>query len=236
MALMDNRQECRWHGVESALELERVATEAILHIARLAIAARGEFHLVLSGGNTPRMIYERLAHTHAHWHEWHIYLGDERCLPVDHPERNSRMVMETWLRHVPVLTHHVHMIPGELGAEAAAKRYASELSRTGRFDLVLLGLGEDGHTASLFPNHPWGTRADAPVALPVYDAPKPPPERVTLSANRLSDARHVMFLVAGETKRQAVQDWRRGANIPAGSIAPLDGVDIYIEASLIEQE
>ncbi|HUW76415.1 MAG TPA: 6-phosphogluconolactonase, partial [Gallionella sp.] len=95
-------------------------------------------------------------------------------------------------------------------------------------------LGEDGHTASLFPHHDPGNTPDAPAVLAVHDAPKPPPDRVSLSANRLGAARRVMFLVKGEAKRQAVQDWRNGMDIPAASIKPAGGVDIYLEAGLLE--
>ncbi|GAB4435892.1 MAG: hypothetical protein OHK0026_00600 [Rhodocyclaceae bacterium] len=93
----------------------------------------------------------------------------------------------------------------------------------------LLGLGEDGHTASLFPEHDWGNAPDAPATLAVRDAPKPPPDRVSLSAGRLSRARHVMFLVTGEQKARAVSMWRNGTPIPAAAVAPPDGVDIWVE-------
>ena len=101
------------------------------------------------------------------------------------------------------------------------------------FDLVLLGVGEDGHTASLFPGHEWGSAANAPAALAVHDAPKPPPDRVSLSAWRLGKAQKVMFFVTGESKRQAVRTWRDGSVIPAAAIAPHGIVDIYIDATLL---
>lgn len=121
----------------------------------------------------------------------------------------------------------------DLGAARAAHAYAATLGALGEFDLVLLGLGEDGHTASLFPAHDWGAAPGSPDALPVYDAPKPPPQRVTLSAARLSRARRVMFLVSGENKRPAVAAWRAGENIPACSITPAAGVDVLVESALV---
>ena len=93
--------------------------------------------------------------------------------------------------------------------------YTETLRTIGEFDLVLLGLGEDGHTASLFPNHDWGIAPDAPDVLAVFNAPKPLTERVSLSAARLSRAREVLFLIAGDAKREAVKRWRAGENIPA---------------------
>ena len=121
----------------------------------------------------------------------------------------------------------------ELGVREAAASYAAALSGLGDFDLVLLGLGEDGHTASLFPGNDWGTTAESADALPVFDAPKPPPERVTLSAARLSRARKVLFLVSGESKRKALADWRSGCAIPAAAIRPPTGVDVLVSAELL---
>jgi 6-phosphogluconolactonase len=143
------------------------------------------------------------------------------------------MAGEEWLTHVTVPTGQVHSIPGELGAQEAADAYASILQTVGEFDLVLLGLGEDGHTASLFPGKDWGTTPAAPDAMAVFDAPKPPPQRVTLSAARLSRARQVMFLVAGEAKHRAVAAWRAGGNIPARAITPAAGVDVLAESTLL---
>src|SRR6185295_18060576 len=111
------------------------------------------------------------------------------------PARNSRMADEAWLDHVVVPARRRHPIRAELGAEAAARAYCASLEAVAMFDLVLLGLGEDGHTASLFPGHDWGEAPDAPDVLAVFDAPKPPLERVSLSAARLSRAREVLFLV-----------------------------------------
>ena len=101
------------------------------------------------------------------------------------------------------------------------------------FDLALLGLGEDGHTASLFPGHEWGITPDSPDTLAVFDAPKPPPQRVSLSAARLSRSRQVIFLVAGESKHRAVTEWRNGKIIPARAIAPAAGVDVLVESALL---
>jgi len=207
---------------------------AIRLAAQLAISQRSEFHIVLAGGNTPRSIYETLRSADTDWSSWHVYFGDERCLPADDAGRNSRMAGLAWLSHVGIPAAQIHVIEAERGAELAASRYAQIVDRIEQFDLVLLGLGEDGHTASLFPHHDPGNTPDAPAALAVHDAPKPPPERVSLSANRLGAARQVMFLVTGEAKRQAVQDWRNGMDIPAAVIKPAGGVDIYLEAGLLE--
>lgn len=226
-------QTCRWHAFDSTLELERAAVAEILSAAQRAIAVRGAFHIVLAGGTTPRRVYEALRGAATDWRAWHVYYGDERCLPIDHAERNSRMAAQVWLDHVAIPAAQVHPIPAEAGAAEAAEKYAGVVNNI-EFDLVLLGLGEDGHTASLFPNHDAGVELNAPSTLVVSDAPKPPPQRVSLSARRLSDTHQVIFLVTGNGKAQAVANWRSGKKIPAALIAPQCGVDVYVERSLLE--
>jgi 6-phosphogluconolactonase len=213
--------------------LDLAAAVSILAAADHAIRARGQFHFVLAGGDTPRGIYHRLCSAQTDWSAWHIYFGDERCLPPVDSARNSRMAAEVWLDRVSIPAFHVHAIPGELGAFQAARMYAETLRTVGDFDLVLLGLGEDGHTASLFPDHQWGTAPGSPDTLAVFDAPEPPPQRVSLSAARLGRARQVTFLVSGESKHKAVAGWRAGTDIPARAIMPAAGVDVLVESALL---
>jgi 6-phosphogluconolactonase len=227
-------QRVRWHRLPGAEALGEAAAQRILDAGARAIRARGRFLVALAGGTTPRAVYRRLRATGADWTAWHIYFGDERCLPRSHPDRNSRMAGCAWLDHVPLPSGQVHPIPAELGPHQAASEYAALLRGVGEFDLVLLGLGEDGHTASLFPGDARGLAPGAPDALPVLDAPKPPPHRVTLAAARLSRAAEVVFLVDGEDKRGAVARWRSGADIPARAIRPRDGVDVLLHAGLLD--
>ena len=226
-------QRVRWHAVTDINALQQAAFERIVHAAKRAIAARGRFLIVLSGGNTPRGVYQMLRAADTDWSRWQIYFGDERCVAADDAERNSMMAAGTWLDHVPITDDQVHAIPAERGAQQAAQDYSDTLVGVGEFDLVLLGLGEDGHTASLFPDHQWGVAADSPDALAVMDAPKPPPQRVSLSAARLSRAREVVFLVDGESKHDAVIQWRANAAIPARAIHPQAGVDVLLTSALL---
>lgn len=217
-----------WHEYpDAALLFQRVA-EGIERVAAETIHRRGAFRIVLAGGSTPRAVYQRLCHIQTEWRAWHVYFGDERCLPVDDPERNSVMADRNWLGHVGIPVAQIHRIPAQLGAEAAASQYSDVLDEIEKFDLVLLGLGQDGHTASLFPGQEWGKVETQASVLAVHEAPKPPLDRVSLSAWRLSHALSVWFLVTGQDKRDAVQSWRMDENIPAASIVPANGVDIWL--------
>ena len=211
---MISSQACRWHEFAHRSDLEQAIVRAIAACAHRAIAAHGAFRIVLAGGSTPRNIYRALRAVEMDWSAWHIYFGDERCVPPDDPERNSRMARTAWLDHVGIPVRQIHSIPAELGPEAAAASYAQTLAGVGEFDLVLLGLGADGHTASLFPGRVWEREKTPPAVIPVLDAPKPPQHRVSLSPARLSRATQAIFAVGGADKRAALQAWRGGAAIP----------------------
>ncbi len=222
----------RLHEFGSRSALDEAASCVLLENAERAIVARGAFRIVLAGGNTPRGLYRTLCNAETDWATWHIYFGDERCLPGDDTESNSSMARGAWLDHVPIPARQIHTILGELGPDAATARYAQELASVDEFDLVLLGLGEDGHTASLFPGKDWGDAEDAPAVIAVRDAPKMPPDRVSLSARRLSRARTVMFIVTGMPKLAALSALIAGERIPANAIRPGSGIDIYTDLHL----
>jgi 6-phosphogluconolactonase len=215
-----------WTVLPDAAAVAAAARDRILSAAAAAIAARGEFRLVLAGGETPRAVYRLLRDASTDWPRWRIWFGDERCLPADDARRNDRMAGEAWLDAVAA---RVYRVPVKVGAGETAA-YAETLP-DGPFDLVLLGLGEDGHIASLFPGHDWGEGPDAVPVLAVTDAPKPPPGRTSLSAARLSATRQALFLVVGTGKRAAVSAWRRGARIPAAAISAREGVEILLDAA-----
>ncbi|WP_456375798.1 6-phosphogluconolactonase [Thiolapillus sp.] len=199
--------------------IARLAVEKIREQARRALAARGIFRLALAGGSTPERAYEYLAAAIDDWNGWEFYLGDERCLPVEHSWRNSRMLDEVLFHPAGIETGQIHMIPAELGAEQGAAVYARTIAGVQPFDLVLLGLGEDGHTASLFPGDEHPPQA---LVVPVHHAPKPPPERISLNYGVLSSARRQLFLVSGKGKYPALKAWREGKDIPAARIRGRD--------------
>ena len=217
-------QVTRWYSFDSQHDINQAALQAILNAASKAIKNHGSFSIVLAGGSTPKSIYALLAKQNADWAHWHVYINDDRCLPVDDDERNSKMVDEVWLSLVNIPKNQFYPIPSELGPIAGAKSYNKTIANIGTFDLVLFGLGEDGHTASLFPGHEVDNSADV---VPVFDSPKPPAERVTMSQNRLNNTHEALFLVTGSGKQEAVDNWRSGVAIPAALITPECGVDVY---------
>ncbi|WP_223247397.1 6-phosphogluconolactonase [Sulfuriferula sp. AH1] len=219
----------RWHVTDKVVD---EALRFVDRVARQALAGRGAFHLVLAGGTTPRALYERMSSLQTDWSRWHIWFGDERCLPAADEARNSRMAYVAWLQDSAIPSAQIHAMQADLGPEAGAADYAAQLRDAGTFDLVLLGLGEDGHTASLFPGQ--GNEYAVADVVAVRNAPKPPADRISLSARRLSDAQHVLFMVTGKGKRDAVGAWRRGESIPAAAVCPAAGVDVLVEPVCME--
>lgn len=200
---------------EDAEQLALAVAQRIAQLAAQAIAARGVFNLALAGGETPRRCYEQLRYMVIDWAHVHIYFGDERCLPVGDSQRNDSMVCDSLLDHISLPPANIHRIPAQLGAQQAATRYILVLAEDA-LDLALLGLGEDGHTASLFPANPATESADAVV--PVFNAPKPPSDRVSLGMSTLNASRNKLFLVAGASKRYALEQMSLGIKLPAAKI------------------
>jgi len=188
-----------------------VAAEAARIVA--AALADGARTLVLAGGSTPRRCYELLAGMDIAWGRVTVLFGDERCVPAADPESNYRMAKESLLDRVAPAS--IHRMPAELGAEEAAAAYDRLIGSLGLLDMVLLGVGPDGHTASLFPGRP--ELAASGWAVAVHDAPKPPPDRVSLTLGTLQAAHRVLVLATGSDKADAVKKARHG-EVPAGMI------------------
>lgn len=214
-----------------------VAHEAARRLARLAAEAassHGRFSVAFSGGSTPETLYRLLAdepyRSQIPWSKVHLFWADERCVPPHHPGSNYRLAHEAWLSHVPIPAENVHRVPGELEAKAAARAYAAALSdyfcgpRT-RFDLVLLGLGRDGHTASLFPGSEALLETERPVAAVEADYEGRPACRVTLTLPAINTARQVLFLVTGRDKAEIVRAVLEGPErgLPTQRVRPVAG-------------
>ncbi len=219
--------------------LARAAAEHFVGLAAESIRARGRFAAALAGGSTPAGTYRRLAAPEfarrVDWKRVHIFWGDERAVPPDHPESNYRMASETLLRHVPIPQENIHRIPAERPpAEAALACEAELLAFFGvplpRFDLILLGMGEDGHTASLFPHSPaLGARERLVVAqyIPQLDS-----RRITFTLPLINAARNIVFLVQGERKARRIRRVLFGPfqaeEMPAQSVRPSEGTLLWL--------
>ena len=220
----------QWHQFETATQVAETICAEIIQLAERAISETGNFKIVLAGGSTPEKVYQLLVDANTDWSKWMIYYGDERCLPANDEERNSVKASRALLDKVNIPSDNIFTMPTETGTVEAAKQYRLAIAKIDQFDLVLLGMGEDGHTASLFP----GQQHDQQETVhEVYDSPKPPPERISLSAGTLANTKKLFFIVTGESKVEPVNQWKQGVDIPVATISPASGVDIYIDNAAI---
>lgn len=213
----------------------RAAASRFAEIAFEAVSERGAFSVALAGGSTPRRIYDLLAgeewRVRVEWEKAHIFFGDERAVPADHADSNYRMANEAMLSRLPIPKTNVHRIEGRGDASANASLYEDEMRayfgdcEWPRFDLVMLGMGDDGHTASLFP-HTVALEERKVWAAANY-VEKLNAWRITLTAPAINAARHVLFTVTGAGKaarlREVLKGERDPSRLPSQLIRPRDG-------------
>ncbi len=198
---MTTRSRLKLRVAKDRDDLRRIAAEILAKKIHSAIQARGRCSLMLSGGSTPGPVYEELGNSDLaekiSWSQLEIYFADERAVPVDHPESNYRLVKETLLKaHPEVLGQMFHMPADAADRAAAAKRYARRLPDP--IDVLVLGMGPDGHTASLFPGSAALDETEQRVVA--VTAPKPPPERMTITPTVIERARTIVMIAAGAEK------------------------------------
>ncbi len=230
--------------VEILADPEALSRRAAEWLLELAIAKDGIFAVCLSGGRTPQGLYEHLAEPPYRdvfpWARTHWFWGDERFVPYDDPLSNYRMVRDALLTRAPILVINTHPIPTEgLSPEMAAAAYEDELKTfygdahldPGRplFDVTLLGLGEDGHTASLFPGNSVLAERDRWVSAVIGAKPE---ARITLTYPVLESSRHAAFLVAGDEKRAILKRLRRDDDsLPAARLRPAGTLWMFVDAA-----
>lgn len=226
------------------LTLMRMAADRFTRLAEAATTTRGRFSVALSGGGTPRQLYELLSgdefSSRVDWSLVHVFWGDERCVPPDHSDSNYHMARKALLDYVPLPIGNIYRMRGELEPQAAAEDYEHKLraffsGREGadnlqpRFDLVLLGMGEDGHTASLFPGSPLLNEETRWVGADYVDAVQA--WRLTLTPAAIKAAAHIIFLIAGENKaerlRQALTP-EAVSPLPVQYIHPVSGDVLWL--------
>jgi 6-phosphogluconolactonase len=221
-------------------ELSRVAADRFVEQFAKAIAERNRFLVALNGGSTPNRLFRLLAtefREKVDWANVHVFWGDERCVPPDDPGSSYGEAREMLLRHVPIPDSNVHRVRGELGPVEASHEYSFLLQEFAspplvwpRFDLVYLGMGEDGHTASLFPGSPVDiSEPTMPVTAQYQDRPA---NRVTLTPIVFNSARTIIFMATGEKKAQTLSEVLSGRYnpelYPAQRIEPKDGRLIWL--------
>jgi 6-phosphogluconolactonase len=221
----------------------QAAISLFIKLAQKALLDRGSFSVALSGGSTPRQVYAGLANVEHQdqldWRVIHLFFGDERHVPANHRESNFRMVQETLLNKVPLLDENIHRVKTELDPRLAAFEYEEALraffnGAWPRFDLVFLGMGTDGHTASLFPNTA-GLNEEQRWFIANW-VPSQDAWRLTLTKNAINAARNIVVLVSGSSKAQMLSQVLTGEydpyHKPIQLIQPVDGEMIW----LIDQE
>lgn len=229
-----------WQILSSPQEVAEKAVKLICEAAQQAIKKRKGFYLVTAGGTTPMLCYKLLselnfAKNNIEWEKWHIYMGDERCLSPDNQERNSFALYQAWLKSSKIPQENIHLIPAEQGSEIAKNNYKKSIQNIELFDLVMLGMGEDGHTASLFPNHTYSNES----VVTELNSPKMPLERVSLSYERLSKSRRVLKLITGSGKQSAIKQWLAQEDLPITKIiatAPLGVTNVLLDKEALPDE
>ena len=227
-------------------DTDALVQSAVADFFQLLDGCKGECHIALAGGSTPRQLYRAIAEagTERDWSTVHFWFGDERAVPPDHPDSNYRMAKESLFMRLPIPADNVHPMPVPetilpVTLDDAARRYEAELRAAlpkneegfPRFDLVLLGMGEDGHTASLFPGTP--VLAERHRAVVAVQGPKPPPWRLTLTLPVINAARHVWVMVTGKGKAPAMRRIRAQLDspLPIQQVSPATGMDWYVDAA-----
>ena len=198
-----------WISFDDEMSLSEALAQEILNIAKKSIFEKDCFSIVLTGGQSVLNLYKILSKADSNWDKWHIYIGDERFLPIGNKNRNDRLINEIWLDNSTIPKKNIHFIQAELGLLEARAEYENTLKKIDKFDVVLLSMGEDGHIASLFPNHIY---SEGQMVVIEQDSPKPPKERISMSHQQLNKAHYIFKLIIGESKQKAVTLLRQNAS------------------------
>jgi len=210
----------KWHIYKDMEQASIAAADFLIGKVKKILQTKSRCNIVLTGGNTPAQCLKIVAKSDLSWNKIHWYLGDERCYPLGHEDRNDTMIKKNIWSLINSPEENNHPIPAELGAEEAATLYSNEIEKSGGLDIVLLGMGEDGHTASLFPENKALEKEQ--IAVAVYNSPKAPDERVSLSLGTLKSSQYKMVLALGEGKRDAIQKIKAGETLPINRLGSLD--------------
>jgi 6-phosphogluconolactonase len=199
-------------------DLSKELAREILDIAKNSIRLNGCFTIVLAGGRSVINLYKILRQSTSDWNKWYVYIGDERCLPLQDKDRNDHIINSIWLNNSQIPEKNINFIKAELGHDNGAYDYEEVLENIASFDVVLLSIGEDGHTASLFPGHYYDNNKSVVVE---HNSPKRPKDRISMSYSRFNRANNVFKVVSGASKQNAVGLWLQGKTLPINQIKGL---------------
>ena len=200
-----------WLIFDDEMSLSKALAQEILNIAKKSISEKNCFSIVLTGGQSVLNLYKILSKSDSNWEKWHIYIGDERCVPMCHKDRNDQVINEIWLDNSTISKNNIHFIQAELGLIEAQKEYEKVLKKIDKFDVVLLSVGEDGHVASLFPNHSY---PDNKMVVIESNSPKSPKQRLSMSYKQLNKSNYIFKLLIGKSKQQVVHLLQKTTNLP----------------------
>lgn len=204
--------------IRNNLNIKSFVELAIQLISRASIEAikdHGQFRMVLTGGETYKPIYRQLKNLNTDWSLWEFWISDERCVSRDSELSNELKIRGDFFDFIRAEKSQVHFMEGELGPVLGSENYKKYLDTNIIFDLTLLGIGEDGHIASLFPGNDLGSSPNAPEVMPVFNSPKPPSERISLSMRRLNKSSVILILASGVNKKKVVNNFENGLEMPA---------------------
>lgn len=218
-----------WFLFKSTDELYLHLLKNVLNLAEFSIKQKNFFSVVLSGGTSFIKLYKLLKEADSEWNKWKIYISDERCLPKNDKDRNDFIINSTWLNNNKIPSENINFIKPEIGVTESIKEYKINLNKIDKFDLILLGMGEDGHTASLFPGRLYD---DCDVIEEKY-APKYPPSRISLSFQRLNLSKNVFKVIVGNSKNKALKLWSKGEDLPISKISG-DNEQVFIDKNIID--
>ena len=208
----------KWFVYDEFDAVSKAAADFIAEKIGDCLSHQDVCHVILPGGNTPATCLRYLAKKEIAWEKIHWYLGDERCYPQAHSERNDVMLDKNFWSFLGKT--NIHLIASELGAEKAAELYREEISQVDHFDIAFLGMGEDGHTASLFPMNK--ALDDSRSVVPVYDSPKPPGDRVSLGIDTLRKSHCRVVLTCGVSKSPIIKRIKEGEFLPINCIGNIN--------------
>ena len=204
-----------WKTFKDTKTLSEQLVVDILSVANESIKKNDKFIIVLAGGSSFLESYKILRKSNSDWKKWYIFICDERCLPINDSKRNDKIINDVWLKNGKIPKKNINFIKAEIGIINAVQQYETILKNVTSFDLVLLGMGDDGHTASLFPNHCYDQNKSVVVE---YNSPKHPNERISLSYSRLNKSKNIFKLVCGISKSKALKLWISDVKLPINQI------------------